>query len=141
MEQLRQVDIAEALNISEPSASRLMRALNRSALPLNDLDIVKALVVGELAQLGFTMAVGAELITEVEQEVRYVFEGPKRKCWILFIETEQQSYRVTAITAGHLEGLMDSVGMALVIPLHRIVEDARANLERIRRRKSQRAAA
>ncbi|SUB43711.1 hypothetical protein [Brucella anthropi] len=89
MEQLRQVDIAEALNISEPSASRLMRALNRSALPLNDLDIVKALTVGELAQLGFTMAVGAELMKEVEQEVRYVFEGHGRKCWILFVETEK----------------------------------------------------
>ena len=87
------------------------------------------------------MAVGAELMKEVEQEVRYVFEGHGRKCWILFVETEKQSYRVAALTAGHLEGLMDSVGMAMVLPLHRAIEDARANLERIRRRKSQRAAA
>ena len=55
--------------------------------------------------------------------------------------SEKQSYRVAALTAGHLEGLMDSVGMAMVLPLHRAIEDARANLERIRRRKSQRAAA
>lgn len=139
MEPVTQADLARVMDVSEMTVSRITRALSRSSLPLSDKDAVKALAVKKLARFGFTLSVGMELLGEFETELDYLFNDSDNRFWIVFVEREDKSFRVPAISIRYLESLLEAVGMALVIPVHIVIADARGQLALLKASK-QRAA-
>lgn len=132
---LSQRDLAIEIGVSEPTITRLMKALHQSGRPLTSLDAVRVLAVSELQAAGFTSAVATDLLVEVQAEILYMHGHPDRKAWVLFIETEDQSFRLTSTSPQHLAALLDAFRFALVLPLHRIIHAAEKRLERIQHRR------
>lgn len=131
-EKITQADIGRSLKVTSMTVSRVMRYLNSKAKTTNETDVLKTLIVGELQKCGFTLSVCLELMTEVDSELHYVLRDESNQCWILFVEREgQRGYRMSALNPAQLVAMIDGLGMVLVLPLHRIVEDARTALSRI----------
>ncbi|MEJ5080836.1 hypothetical protein [Ochrobactrum sp. MYb379] len=131
-EKITQADIGRSLKVTSMTVSRVMRSLNSEATTTNETDVLKTLIVGELQKCGFTLSVCLELMTEVSQDLQYVLHDASNQCWVIFVEREgQRSYRLTALNPAQLVAIVDGLGMVLVLPLHRIVEDARIALSRI----------
>ncbi|MGO1164830.1 hypothetical protein ACTOV4_23545 [Brucella sp. C7-11G] len=142
IENINQADIGRAMKLTRMSVSRLMRSLNREAFPLSESDILKALLVKEIQKLGFTINVAIELLLEVDSEFRYLLNSPDNLCWIIFVEQEgKRSFRLTALNQAQLSAMTDCIRLGLVMPLHRLLEDARAVLADIQADKARRAAA
>lgn len=138
---LSQCDLAIEIGVSEPTITRYRKALHRSGQPLTELDAVRVLAIPELQAAGFTSTVAAEILIESASEVAFLHGHPSRKAWMLFIETEAQSFRLTSISERHLLALLDAFPLALVLPLHRVVNAASDRLERLLARNARRAAA
>lgn len=128
---LTQADIGKSMKVSSMTVSRVMRSLNSQSSTSNEADVLKTLIVGELQKRGFTLSVCLELISEVASELQYLLKDSNNLCWIIFVETQERSFRMTALNASQLQAMVDALGMVLVLPLHRIVEDARMQLARI----------
>uniref|UniRef100_UPI003671ADE1 hypothetical protein n=1 Tax=Rodentibacter caecimuris TaxID=1796644 RepID=UPI003671ADE1 len=83
--------------------------------------------------------VAIDLLAEMSSEIRYVAGDQRRRCWIVFVETERQSFRVAAISARHLESILDAHPLSLVLPLHEVVARAAERLDALRAKKSKEA--
>jgi hypothetical protein len=129
MQPISQTDLARELDLSPMHVSRVMRALNRAALPLNDFDCLKGLTVAELKSIGFGTDAAIEFVLEQEAELRYVTMNPKNRAWVMFVETEERAFRLTALTRRHLEVLADHFPLSPIIPLHRLAASAQDRLE------------
>lgn len=141
IETLKQVDLANALHISEMSVSRIMKAFGRNNPHLSDADVIKCLAIGELVKLGFTLSSGTDLLVETDSEIRYLMTYPDRRCWIVYVEREGRRFSLSALNHRYLEALLDSFGLTRVLPLHRIVECAQEQFDCLTAEKARRVAA
>ncbi|MFC3076362.1 hypothetical protein [Shinella pollutisoli] len=137
---IRQADLARELDVSEMTVHRLLKALHRNGRPLTDLDATTVFASAELQALELSGPVAIDLLAEMSSEIRYVAGDQRRRCWIVFVETERQSFRVAAISARHLESILDAHPLSLVLPLHEVVARAAERLDALRAKKSKEAA-
>ncbi len=136
MRPVTQAEIARTMGTSEMQISRLARALYRERLPLSDLDALKILAVPEVMAAGFTTSVAVQILVEFESEFRYLAADPERRCWIAFCIRDQDDNEVqlAALKSRHLEQIIDSFPISLIMSLHNAVAAARAELNRIKSR-------
>lgn len=137
---IRQADLARELDVSEMTVHRLLKALHRNGNPLTDLDATTVFASAELQALELTGPIAIDLLAEMSSEIRYVAADRSRRCWIVFIETARQSFRVSAISARHLESILDAHPLSLVLPLHEIVARAAERRDALTAKKSKEAA-
>lgn len=139
--ELSQRHLAAELCVSEPTITRAMKMLRQAGRPLTELSAVKVLAIAELQQIGFSSSVAAEILVEAAAEVAYAHADPARTAWLIFVETETQSFRLATVSAAHLTALLSSLPLATVLPLHRVIGAAANRLERVIARSARRAAA
>ncbi|QVQ38164.1 hypothetical protein KHQ08_09365 [Pseudochrobactrum algeriensis] len=137
---ITQADLAKSMHISRMQVSRIMREIKREKLPLSDFDILRVLTIKEIQKFGFTSAVAIELLNEFEGELRFLHNSTENNCWVLFVEREDRSYRLTSLSKAHLHSVIDAVGMALVLPLHCIFAAAQYQLAKIKKAKAKQVA-
>lgn len=141
MTALSQRDIALATCVSEMTISRRLKALHRSSSTLTEFDALRVLTIAELKTAGFTVAAAAELLTEASAEVLYLDIHPENRCWVVFVETEEASFHLAALSTKYLMIILDSYPLAKVLPLHQYVSAARTCLDSIKATKGRRIAA
>lgn len=115
---------------------RVAEALGCKGTPLSEFDALRILVVERLYTMGFSRAVAVELLEEFSAEALFISRSAENEAWALLAEPlDAPAFRIGATSKSHLAALTSAIPMALVIPLHRLWEDAAARL-----RKAQRAA-
>lgn len=139
--ELSQRHIAAELGVSEPTVTRCMKILRQAGRPLNRLAAIRLLAIAELQAAGFSSAVAMEILNEASAEIAFVHADPSRKAWLLFVEQLRQSFRLAALGERHLLTLLESLPLATILPLHRIVNAASNRLERVVARNARSAAA
>ncbi len=140
MTTLKQADIAREFGISQMTVSRVLKALRRNGQPLTETDAIMALTCVELQALDkLNGAASIRLIAEISDEIRYLAANRSRRCWVVFVENEHGSFRLTAHTAHHLESLLDAFPLSLVLPLHEVVGRALERLDGLQAKKSKEA--
>lgn len=132
---VRQADLARELNVSEMTIHRAAKAIHRSGKPLSDLDAIAILAMSTLQTLGLAPHVSAALVSEFPQELRYVAGDPSHRCWIVFIDRDDVSFRLASISTTHLEAILSVHPLSLVLPLHDVVAKASARLDALKTRK------
>ncbi len=132
---LFQADLAREIQTSEMSIHRALKAMHRTGKPLTDLDAIAVLAVAELQSLKLTGTMAARLLSEMWSELRFVTGSPENRCWIVFVENDRHSFRLTAMTTRHLQNLLESHPLSLVLPLHEIAARASDRLETLKAKK------
>lgn len=122
--------VAKTLGVSTRFTQSIAHDLRRSARGFTEADALKILAAAKLHQLGFTWPVSCEVLNEISNELDYLTGGKDRQLWLLFVEHAKASFRMTALNQKQLGAFLDSVGIALVLPLHTIFDDARSQLNR-----------
>ena len=124
MSTFSQAALARELGISEMSAHRLLKTLGRAGKPLTDLDVLAVLVIGEMQDLDIKAYRAAEILADLSAEIRHVATSPDRRCWIVFVETDHGDFRLAPTSRSHLEAIIDSFPLAVILPLHRLAASA-----------------
>ncbi|WP_411905979.1 hypothetical protein [Rhizobium mayense] len=141
MQRISQADLARELGCGEMTLHRIAKAMSCNGQPLSDLDAVMILVHSELAKLQrLDWSDCIRVVAELEYEIRYVTADPNRRCWLVFVENEHGSHRLTAHTVRHLESLLTAFPLSSVLAVHELVGRAAERLDELRATKTREAA-
>ncbi|MGI2031401.1 hypothetical protein ACRQ1B_03310 [Rhizobium panacihumi] len=138
---IRQADLARELEVSEMTVHRVLKTLHRNGQPLTELDAILVFTCAELQALERLNApTSLRIIGEVADEIRYVAADRKRRCWVVFVENANGSFRLPALSAAHYEALLCAFPLSLVLPLHQVVSRAVERLDGLQAKLSREAA-
>lgn len=129
-------DLCRSVPASICTVRRVGEAFGIKGTPLSAFDSTRILAVECLHEMGFVRPVAVDVLEGFSSELRYVARSPEHEAWAFFIESlDGRAFRVAATSRGHLAAMASAFPLALVLPLHRVWEDASTRL-----RKAQRAA-
>ena len=133
---IRQADIARALNVSPMTVSRAVKALGREGEELTEYDAMRVLIAAELQEIGLAPYVSMKLLSEFSGEVRYIVSDLSRRvCWITFINGERSEFRLASLSPEHFLRTLARFRLALVVPLHELAQRAAQRLASIQKEK------
>jgi hypothetical protein len=138
---IRQADLARAAATDQMDICRIAQALSVAGKPLSDFDALQILTVIEARSLGMTTPIAQRLIAGLQGEMRHCSCGPERRCWIVFCRRgDEPEFHLSATTHRHLEAILATFPLSLVLPLHEIVERAKERLDGLQAKLAREAA-
>ena len=133
---LRQSDIARLVGTGDMDVSRIVSALCIESRPLVDFDALRILTVIEARDLGMTTPVACELVLGLHAEMRHCSMCPDRRCWVVFCRRDgEPEFHMSCTSQRHLEAVLATFPLSLVLPLHEIVARAKERLTALKTRK------